>query len=91
MDEIFPEYGEDVIPNSQQTKILVTKKPSNPSLAPVEVSEVDMDVNAAVGHVDERLPEICGTLERGWKFGGDSGKNKYRNIKWKYIHYLVAV
>ncbi len=37
-----------------------------------------MDVNAAVGHVDERLPGICGTLERGWKFGGEE---PYHNIK----------
>ena len=45
--------------NSANNQNFGGQLPSNlPLTMPAEVSEVDMDVNAAVGHVDERLPGI---------------------------------
>ena len=47
---------------------------------PAEVSEVDMDVNAAVGHVDERLPGIS-CRWNVMKFWGTAVGITYQNIK----------
>ena len=47
---------------------------------PAEVSEVDMDVNAAVGHVDERLPGIS-CRWNVMKLWGTAVGITYQNIK----------